>query len=272
MKKNNNLLVNKMYLIQKVKSLYNEYKKFINCDLLPDYELHPFNFLINKNNIIENSMSAKVEFKNNTPILSIEENIFKIKPQTAEAILFHEFTHIWDETTYLQNLSYEERKFILHSYTEYHATYIQMMRACNFNNIKDDKKLDENVTVYDDNKPQNIINYIKSLENDYLDTVRNIIFKDFQPIDTLMLIIYGLYLQSKIDFFENYCSFNINQLINTQVAIDLFGDNFNKLIELIRNPCQDNTVEWFEKQNNLRLLSGTDIHKNKNEIRKKLMT
>lgn len=103
MKKNNNLLVDKMYLIQKVKSLYNKYKKFINCNLLPDYELHPFNFLTTNNSILENSMNAKVEFKNNIPILSVEENIFKFRPQTADAILFHEFTHIWDETTYLQN-------------------------------------------------------------------------------------------------------------------------------------------------------------------------
>lgn len=146
-----------------------------------------------------------------------------------------------------------------------------MMCACNFDNIDDNKRLDKNVIIFDDTKPQNIINYIKSLENNYLYTIRNIILKDFQPVETLMLIIYGLYLQSKMDFLNKYCDFDINELINTQIAIDLFGDNFNKLIELVRNPCQDNTIEWFEKQNNLRLLSGTDIHKNKNEIRNKII-
>lgn len=198
-KPNSNPAMVKLSLLQKIKPIYSEYKNFIGNQKLPDFEIVPFSRL--KTN---NSTEASITFKDKKYILNIEQHVFTIKPKTTKSVLFHEFTHILDETTLLQQLRYEDRKTLLHAYTEYHATQIEMMCACNFKNINDNRRLIDTDIIYDGNVPQNIADYLKFEEIDYLSTVKRYILQN-NPHGDLMILIHSIYIHKvKLTFLTNF--------------------------------------------------------------------
>lgn len=169
--------------------------------------------------------------------------------------MFHEFTHILDYINAPQKLSFDENRRILHAYTEYHAVQIEMKCACSFNNSEEvkniDKNIDKNVIVYNGFEPQNIIDYLRNYEKDYIETIKD----TMQDLDAQSLISFwrhSIYYQSKIDFFDKYCDFDIKQIIDVNIVYQICGDYFQKLILSLNNDklSYENLLKQDELLNN----------------------
>lgn len=108
--------------------------------------------------------------------------------------LFHEFTHILDANLIPQSFSYEEFRAIMATYSEFHASQIELAYNIGFRNIHSFHKINLSKTyvIYEDKKVK--------IETDYLHPLADalvIIEKDFN----------SYYDLSAYDYFLNYCIF-----------------------------------------------------------------
>jgi len=259
-KYNQNPALIKLSLANKIYPIYEEYKRFISSQSLPKFEILLFNNLKTRR-----TESASMTFIKGKYILNIEQHTFLITTQTINTLLYHEFTHIWDDVTFLQDLKYIERKKFLHPYTEYHATQIEMMCACGFNKMDDNKALDKDIIVYEGNSPKPITEYIKFIQEDYLATIKDKMRNNCPPGAAVKIWLHSIYLQSKIDFFKHFCEFNIDEFIDINIAEKICGEHFIQSIQLIQSDtCKD--IQYFKDLYNTTLKVGGDIHNNYNRI------
>lgn len=263
--RNMNPVLIKGALTSKIAPFYEEYKDFMLFYNLPKFEVKPYNGTEKK------SATTSISYSKNKFVLSIEQHQFTLARGTIKSLLFHEFTHIYDYTTILPDLSYSERNELLHAYTEYHATQVEMMCACDFKKVNDIKRIDNEQIIYNGNCPMNIIDYLIFEKQDYLETVKELVTQKCTIHDEIMVIVHSIYYQSKMDFFNKYCSFNISEVTDIYSAQNICGDKFVQLISLITNSEKLNKKEQFVSQYNLFKEVGLYIHTNKNKIMDYLM-
>lgn len=91
----------------------------------------------------------------------------KIDNRYLVAVLYHEFTHIWDRLIYLSNIN-DERKHrnLLFPYTEYHASQIEMKKHLDlFHNPQ--KQVSQSTIVYDEFGTITLKEYLKQQLQDF---------------------------------------------------------------------------------------------------------
>lgn len=230
-------------ITQKVYKYLNEYKTFVDNENIPRPKVELSKYL--------SGDEAQITYKKPNYILKLLDKLFEVKSKTIKSTLFHEFTHILDYIEAPHNLSFDERRRILHAYTEYHAVQIEMKCACGFNKNNENKQLDRNIIVYDGFEPQNIIDYLKNYEIDYIETVKSAI----QDLDAQSLVSFwehSIYYQSKIDFFNKFCDFDIKQIIDVDIVYQICGNYFQKLILSINSDklSYENLLNQEELLNN----------------------
>lgn len=78
---------------------------------------------------------AEIDFEN--PLtLYIDPVLWTYKTDTIASILYHEFTHIYDACVLFGSIE-ARNEDLLHFYTEYHATQIQVLKNCEFDDQKE---------------------------------------------------------------------------------------------------------------------------------------
>lgn len=111
---------------QKIQNYYNEFKKFINCNSLP--EIKPI-FDIDDSQDMEGYINIK-DSNNLCITIHLKPSIFNYNEGYYKCVLFHEFTHIYDSAITFKNVVDDiDLKILLSTYSEYHASQVELL--CN---------------------------------------------------------------------------------------------------------------------------------------------
>lgn len=111
---------NKFILNTKIKSYYENFKKFVCCDKLPDFKVE-----------YTNSLALPYELRvgiYDNP-LTLYWNLARLNKCEFDlkCLLVHEFTHMYDSFCLRKNFEDDFLKNSLHLYTEYHAIQIEFL-------------------------------------------------------------------------------------------------------------------------------------------------
>lgn len=258
----NQALMNAL-ICTEINKIQKEYISFMNVTNFPKLVIKPIN------NKKRTSVSASVDYEKNSCILKVKSSLFWVTPDTVKSTIYHELTHVLDHTNLLQDIDYSEQKNIIWAFSEYHATYIQMMCACNFINVNDNKTIDEDTIVYDANTPKNVIDYLQHEQYGFITTMK-ILFDDGLPDKIIMALRHYIYYQSTIDFFNIYCNFNIFQYIDKNLCNDIFNDFFTEFVRSLRKVNENfnkyNNSNIFYEQHNTVKIFGEYFYNNKENI------
>ena len=139
---------------------YLEYKKFMKQSNLPD--IRPV-FNIQDANI--NRTIAYIERDDlREPIIPIyiSKKLFSYSEQYYKSILFHEFTHVFDANiTFININNHEKLTSLMSSYSEYHASQIELLSSLGYKVIRPIfNKFNINTRIYSENELLDIENYL----------------------------------------------------------------------------------------------------------------
>lgn len=134
---------------------YKEYVKFIDIgnNILPG--INPISQNSNNQNNDKSSYAYNddSEMGNNPINLYYSQMLCDCHKTFQKAVLFHEFTHICDETIFLSIYDKKELSSIMATYSEYHAAQIELACKVGFRNIHACYKMNLSKTfVYSENK------------------------------------------------------------------------------------------------------------------------
>lgn len=220
---------------RKLSELNVKYCNFMNIEKLPDYETNVF-----KNN---NSTHTYVEFGENKPILNIHSDYFPLLKSNATPVIFHELTHILDNSILLPELAIDKRHILTSMYSEYHAVQVQMKSSLHFETFDTDYKFKLETKVHDwfDNK--NVKEDIVYKTNDFIATIRSIL-NNKREIYTYYLVLHCVYYQSMCDFWKNYCQSDITNMLKDNVFKTFFGTEYEIFHHMLKN-IKDRDVNYF---------------------------
>ena len=239
--------------------LKNKYCKFLDIDYFPEFKINTFDS--------KDSRSAFITYsKDDVPILNIKDNYISSLKDNATPIIFHEFTHIFDDYILLPELSFKEKSSLISIYSEYHAIQVQMKSSLHYAKYDSDYKFRFETKVHDwfDNK--NVKEDIEFKTKDFISTIKYI-FDQKETGYTYALVLHCIYYQSMCDFWKNNCKDDVTNLIKEDIPIKLFGSEFDLLHHFIINidktdkkyfmvllQSQYKMIEYFtEHENNINL-------------------
>lgn len=256
MKQNTNINIAMLQLMttKQLKKWYQEYQCFMDEENLPD-------FFVKLNDDYASSTEASIFppiNKNDSFIFKIKKSLIKIKGDNAKATAFHEFTHIFDDCMLLQECDIRTRVILTKLYSEYHAIQIQLMCACQFDKNGQHKPLSASDIVRDNIYSRPINDYLEFITADYKATIAD--RTKSSHIDCFDILLHTIYYMSSIEFFKNYCIFNIHSYIDENYCMELCGKELIELISQYKNT--DFTLSSFEIMNELDVLIAKNINNN----------
>ena len=194
---------------------FDDFKKFIKS---PHLQCPPIN-LVEK---FDDLTCAHVK----NGVLEVSKLYFIALKQGAVSVLYHEFTHVHDDSVIKPTNDLE--KFGLLTYTEFHATVIQSLIASGDTSCYKDKKVHPNSKFVDMVDNCTVLEYFEKLNNvnQKLQVDTSNIKSSFKSIYYQMLYYFG-----RIYFIENYLSDVVPTTLNP--FIEIFGDNIIDLKNLL---------------------------------------
>lgn len=193
-----------------VKEYCKDYIQFIN----PNFNMPKF---LIKFKMATRDVFANVRQLEDAYIVTVDP--FLCKMPFAKETLYHEFTHIYDDILLYPKIT---NRMSIIPFTEFHATYIQMMVATGFDSYKNNKKISLATGIKDGVHNCTLREYINQ-ETKYnqtklaIDTVNPI--KSFNYIYYLMLYHIG-----KMYFAKENCIEDTKQLFDLKPFEDIFGE------------------------------------------------
>ena len=121
-----------------IQDIYRSFKKFIKNNNLP--EIIPiYDVSYSK---LDNVFSYVNPFpyKSTKVEIHISPELFEYKERFYKSILFHEFTHIFDLSNTLKNYNATEQNSLMSTYSEYHASQIELLCNLGYTSIPIYKK------------------------------------------------------------------------------------------------------------------------------------
>lgn len=185
-------------MIDRILKFYEEYKLYMDLQDTVFPNLIPI--LENDDNIIDtlayiNSDETTLETAN----LYYCSKLFNQSEQFQKAKLFHEFTHILDRINLSECYNGEELDIILSTYSEYHASQVEL--ACNvgFRNIHAFHKLNLDKTYVETETGKT------KIQNDYLQPMAVALCIINKPSNTYLKL-------SSEDYFSYFKKFEVNTM------------------------------------------------------------
>ena len=149
-----------------IKKLYDEYKNYMNCEELPLFIIEYIDALRGK----ELEYSARVLITENPLKLEINMENFDINKRESKAVLYHEFTHIFDFWNLQKKMKKEHIINNFKPYTEYHAIQIENLYEAGLtDNIKNSlPKIDAKILLIKASmSDKNYDKYMDGISNGY---------------------------------------------------------------------------------------------------------
>lgn len=203
---------------------FDDFKKFMKA---PDLQCLPIN-LVDK---FDGLTCAHVK----NGILEVSKMYFIALKQGAVPVLYHEFTHVYDDSIINPNNKLE--KLGLLTYTEFHATVVQSMVASGYTSYYKDKKIASNGKFVDIVDNCTIDEYFTKLNNinqtSSIDTTN--VKSSFRNVYYQMLYYFG-----RMYFAEKYVSDKVPASLD--VFLSIFGENIIILKELLFRNDNSNSM------------------------------
>lgn len=241
-----NKKLQKEYTIKKFNTWYEEYKIFMNRADLPKIKIIPFSST-------DSVMATCVhpENKNETHIINVNQLLCFSHMKNAKSIAYHEFTHILDECTIMPVLPHSEKNAYVVLYSEYHASFVQMCCALEFEKISTIKQISLIENVYDELNTMSVKEYLLYFAKEVPKTIDY--YLNFNDVKHMHLaVLHMIYYFAKVDFFEKYCKNNIEEYINLIYFENIFGDKAILFHNLLKE-CDSTNIEQLVKINMLYL-------------------
>lgn len=205
---------------------YEEYKKFVNIKgcILPS--IHPVlqNVHEQKDGKSSYAYINNDEIGNDPINLYYSKSLFDFHDTFKKAILFHEFTHVFDGIIFYSSYNEKDLSSIMATYSEYHASQIELAYKAGFRNIHSCYKIDLSKTyIYSENQKIKI-------ESDYIHPVSDALTIIEEPNNSY-------YDLSNYDYYLNYKVFEVKTMYY------LGKKNFCKKYSLKNIP--DLTIKWY---------------------------
>lgn len=196
---------------------YDDYKVFIglNDDIMP--KLNPI--ILEQKDCVNNSLAYVITDEITSLIANIYINpvLNDFKDRFKISKLFHEFTHILDYINFSSKYNEKDLLSIMTTYSEYHASQIEIAYNVGLKNIYNIRKfnLDKTFITYENRQ-------IK-IEEDYVIPIANVLKIIDKPFDTYNEL-------SAVNYFKNY------KIFETKTMYYLAKRNFCEKISLSKIP------------------------------------
>lgn len=203
---------------------FDDFKKFMKA---PDLQCLPIN-LVDK---FDDLTCAHVK----NGILEVSKMYFIALRQGAVPVLYHEFTHVYDDSIINPNNKLE--KLGLLTYTEFHATVVQSMVASGYTSYYKDKKIASNGKFVDMVDNCTIDEYFTKLNN-----INQTLSIDTTNVKSSFWNVYYqmLYYFGRMYFAEKYVSNKVPASLD--VFLSIFGENIIILKELLFRNDNSNSM------------------------------
>ena len=203
---------------------FDDFKKFMKT---PDLQCLPIN-LVDK---FDDLTCAHVK----NGILEVSKMYFIALKQGAVPVLYHEFTHVYDDSIINPNNKLE--KLGLLTYTEFHATVVQSMVASGYTSYYKEKKIASNGKFVDMVDNCTIDEYFTKLNN-----INQTLSIDTTNVKSSFWNVYYqmLYYFGRMYFAEKYVSDKVSASLD--VFLSIFGENIIILKELLFRNDNSNSM------------------------------
>lgn len=237
-----------------IDQFYEDFKVFMKENNMP---------LINAIEKSDNSYSfayvEKDSIHNQCVPVVYEESLFDYNEDFIKSIFFHEFTHIYDANIRFKNLNNDDFNTIMDTYSEYHASQIEMGVSLHIKNKNDivtlSSKLKSKTGIFYRNNFEDIESYILipladiitvlcQQKGSCIDMSNNEFAKQFVKMKKNIFYYYGKY-----DLYTKYSRKNMPDLLNKNCP------NFIDRISEIHNAVKSKNIE--SNINNIRHLTKT---------------
>ena len=214
--------------ILKIYGLTGAYCKFMGITKMPKFKVKTFK---------GGNASAYISYQNNSQIFNIEENYINVLKQNALPLIYHEFTHIVDNESFLPEVSAKTKIPFIKMLSEYRAIQVQMKISMNFEIYNEDKKFSFDDKTHDWFEEKTVKEDIVYKTEDFVATKKNLLSKKENNY-TYFLVLHCVYYQSMCDFWKEYCINEVQHLLKEDIINTLFGlefDIFHHMLSKIDN-------------------------------------
>ena len=219
-------------LKSKIRSLFEQYKLFVNN---PELRLpEPKIFYHPPQNEIDWAPSQVLLPDISGKPLRFETERFNLERfgKGVDAHYFHEFTHILDYYEWKPILTFDELRTYTHLYSDFHATEIQMKKATGFLSADENKTVHPNDVILIDKDSTSIEEYVKTITPYYQYLISKKIdrynkAKSYNGITALFfdLIMDSMYYYGRVNFLSKHYSGNYSGIINTSLYVRELGED-----------------------------------------------
>ena len=229
---------------------FEEYKKFLN---IQDKKLPKINPIID--NKTDNVFACVLMDEIKYPVTNIyyKKDLDQYSEQFVKSKLFHEFTHIIDYLVFSQQYSEQVLISIMSTYSEYHASQIELMSNIGYKNIRSLKRIDIKKTLISNGKDYH------NVESDYLGHFAESLVVIRKPKDSYMEL-------DILEYFTKFRVFSVKamyymgkrdlcEMISTYPLVDLTQSEykeFSPYLIKIKNDIQNKKYDLlYSSQNEL---------------------
>lgn len=228
-----------------INQYYDEFKVFIKENKMP--LIIPVEKSSENNNMDEFAFIEKDFIRGIAVPIIYNKSLFDYNENFVKSIFFHEFTHIYDANIRFKNLNEKDFNTVIDSYSEYHASQIEMGSLIGMKNKNDvltiASKLEIKSKVFYKNELEDIESYIITPLADitsiicqdrdaYIDLSDFEFAKQYVKLEKNIFYYYGKY-----DLYTKYANKNMPDLLQKNCQ------NFSDIISKIHNAVKTKNIE-----------------------------
>lgn len=233
---------------EKIYNYYDEYKKFMQVDKMPliiPVERH-------KNRNYDSLASLDKDFiqVHGIPVTYVD-SLLNYDEQFIKSIFFHEFTHIYDANIKFINLDKESLDIVMDSFSEYHASQIEMASQTDMKSKNDiftlSTKFRAGCKMKDKEEVTDVQNYILNPLSDIVSVLNNprcsfsnmseyFFLKQYLDTERRIFYYYGKY-----DLYIKYSGRNMQDLLISNCPE--FSKEINNIHKILKSKDIVNNID-----------------------------
>ena len=206
------------------------YKSFMNIDVFPN-----INVDFSNNNTMGLTF-GEVDMKKSTYsefYLKLNYDMFRSDARCLLPSLFHEFTHVLDESTICPYFSLDEKKGVTTVYTEFHATVVEHKAATKLFNSPNSRLTIQDKII----RPESTVTiqqYYQAELSHWTRTLKEIQLP-LKPVQYSEIKFRALYYIGKIYFLKKFVDGYTDQMYNFSIFADILGEEALQIYDLLIN-------------------------------------
>lgn len=222
-------LMQKAITRQKCNKWYNEYKKFMVLDKLPKVDIIP----------ILNTDTPQCEVKhpqhpNGAHTIYVNQLLIPVYGlEATKTMMYHEFTHVYDDYSLFPNLDSAKKHGYVWCYSEYHATYIEMLCSLEFTQFNEQMKITLDSPIHQ-GLQKTLKDFLEKENEDMFITI-NTLNKNISKDNVIRILRFLAYTMARYDFLCKFCPEGLTLFNAIEIFYDIFSkDNIMNLNEIFK--------------------------------------